>query len=68
MTPEDDITFLEDFRDRILRFLIAGTAPSRDPLWGGSGMFEMDKAVHRVAALTPISFARVSVAVIPALR
>ncbi len=46
MTPEDDIAFLEDFRDRIRRFPIAGTAPSRDPPWGGSGMFEMDKAMQ----------------------
>lgn len=45
MTVQSDIAFLEDFRTRIERFLIVGTAPTRDPLWGGSGLIRMNEAM-----------------------
>ncbi len=44
-TPEDDIAFLEDFRDRIMRFLTAGAAPSQDPVWGTKGIFQMEEGM-----------------------
>ncbi|MDA0662715.1 MAG: hypothetical protein O3B08_07760 [Proteobacteria bacterium] len=44
-TPEDDIAFLEDFRDRIMRFLTAGAAPSQDPIWGTKGIFQMEEGM-----------------------
>ncbi len=44
-SPEDDIAFLEDFRDRILRFLVAGAAPSQDPVWGTKGIFQMEEGM-----------------------
>ncbi|MEX2616385.1 MAG: VOC family protein [Alphaproteobacteria bacterium] len=45
MTTEDDIAFLEDFRDRIMRFLVAGAAPSQDPVWGTKGIFQMEEGM-----------------------
>lgn len=44
-TPEDEIAFLEDFRDRIMRFLTAGAAPSQDPVWGTKGIFQMEEGM-----------------------
>jgi hypothetical protein len=45
MTTEDDIAFLEAFRSSIERFLIVGTAPTMDRLWGGSGLIKMEEAM-----------------------
>ena len=42
---EEDIAFLEDFRDRIMRFLTAGAAPSQDPVWGTKGIFQMEEGM-----------------------
>ena len=44
-TAEDDIAFLEDFRDRIMRFLTASAAPSQDPVWGTKGIFQMEEGM-----------------------
>lgn len=46
MTVESDIAFLEDFRTRIERFLIAGAAPTQDPLWGGKALTRMKDAMQ----------------------
>ena len=46
MAPQDDIAFLESFRDAIDRFLILGTAPTQDPVWGGSGLTKMKEAMQ----------------------
>lgn len=45
MSIDDDIAFLEEFRAKILKFLFDGRAPSRDPVWGGQGIFQMDEAM-----------------------
>jgi predicted enzyme related to lactoylglutathione lyase len=45
VTIADDIAFLEDFRARILKFLVDGAAPSLDPVWGGKGIFQMDEGM-----------------------
>ena len=42
---EDDIVFLETFRDKITAYLVAGIAPTQDPLWGGSGLMDMEQAL-----------------------
>lgn len=47
MTFEDDISFLEMFRARILQFLIVGAAPTQDPLWGGRGLIDMREAMKQ---------------------
>lgn len=46
MTVESDIAFLEAFRTRIERFLIAGAAPTQDPLWGGKALTRMKEAMQ----------------------
>lgn len=46
MTAERDIAFLEAFRRRIERFLIAGAAPTQDPLWGGKALTRMKEAMQ----------------------
>lgn len=46
MTNIDDIAFLEEFRARIERFLIAGAAPTQDPLWGGKALTRMKEAMQ----------------------
>ncbi|MBL4721253.1 MAG: hypothetical protein JKY20_09005 [Alphaproteobacteria bacterium] len=45
MTHNDDILFLESFREAIIRFLIVGAAPTMDPLWGGTALIEMREAM-----------------------
>lgn len=46
MTAEDEIAFLETFRDTIERYLVVGTAPTQDPIWGGSGLLRMKEAMR----------------------
>jgi catechol 2,3-dioxygenase-like lactoylglutathione lyase family enzyme len=46
MTNIDDIAFLEEFRAKIERFLIAGAAPTQDPLWGGKALTRMKEAMQ----------------------
>ena len=45
MTAKDDIAFLEAFRKKITAFFVAGTVPTQDPLWGGSALVDMEKAM-----------------------
>jgi uncharacterized glyoxalase superfamily protein PhnB len=45
MATNDDIFFLETFRSAIVRFLVVGAAPTHDPLWGGTGLIDMQKAM-----------------------
>lgn len=45
MTNEDDIAFLENFRAQIDAFLVAGEAPTQDPLWGGRNLLKMKDAM-----------------------
>ena len=45
MTAEDDIAFMESFREKITAYLVAGTAPTQDPLWGGSVLVKMEEAM-----------------------
>jgi len=46
MTADDEIAFLETFRDTIERYLVVGTAPTQDPVWGGSGLVRMKEAMR----------------------
>lgn len=46
MTAHNDIALLEAFRARIERFLIAGAAPTQDPLWGGKALTRMKEAMQ----------------------
>ncbi len=45
MAVEDEIAFLEVFREKISAFLVDGTIPTKDPLWGGSGLINMEEAM-----------------------
>ena len=41
MPTEDDVAFLESFREKITAFLAAGAAPTQDLLWGGRALIKM---------------------------
>lgn len=45
MATADDIAFLENFRVKIDAFLVAGEAPTQDPLWGGRDLLKMKEAM-----------------------
>lgn len=45
MAADDDIAFLESFRSQIDAFLVAGEAPTQDPLWGGRNLLKIKEAM-----------------------
>ena len=46
MPTEDDVAFLESFREKITAFLAAGAAPTQDLLWGGRALIKMKEAMQ----------------------